>query len=1598
MFSVQGQGEPTPSISKLESRPPRQATLILVNNNVPCDELSFEQELTIGRHSSSDIQIQSKFISRHHAIVKRNENDQYVLHHLSSTNPSLVNGDSITAGERVLRDRDTLAFADKTFVFRAPPAPVPAPSPCVKLPSSSFAKHHPTLETIDEGTSCSMEDMSGKKSLDMPPPPPLSVQEIGDNQNKHSNSKSTSALPLSLKEAIERRRKSAGTVVAPVSSLSANTVSPLKIQSKEVEVKATTPAAVRRSLSKEEMIQVSRQRMASPLRLQIQSRLKQSTTESASGIEIKKFAPVKAAVAAESSPREKKRSLNTPLKNAIQRLRKSFGGHSLPQETSDVSAVTATVHISTAAVATDVAVTGESRTMSSALMKAIQARLKREEQLEQQQHSSPVTISASITAAAVTPRVSSQQQRLQVPRAPEEAAMAEKRHGLPPALREAILGRRRKSLSAKEAPPMATGRKSLRKSLVPHPASEFSMKNTPANKGAHEEVSEQTRPKALPTPIREGIQAARRLSLRQLVQVQATTPVAQPLASSKSTGKKSLRKLTAKKLRLGEEEEDVEEVHRSTTPLISAAMREDDGQLFAEDCLLAASVQISALAMVNELSDEHPLLSIGADDEAAAPEDGKSDDKGDCLPLFLDDAIVSILSPSHATRLSLNTDEQDDSDNEEEEEEAFEGVALYLPSSTVKQSPRMSLTSASKTPVTSGVSSATKMASSVSRRLSMSAADEEEDEDEAMDEVATQENDDDDEYDDDNDVDNEKFVEPASSSVRDRSQLLQSLEKKGRSRAQEENCEDAVIDWVSLLTEDDMHMLQSYVDQLLPSAAVILDGAGEVKSTDEESQELFALALDAYLRGMEFAHQLRHAPPMAAEMPTQRQQLQQKQNTQSSGETFSAPTNSMLMLPLTDLFKLPLDYIDASYADIDGDLVELYAQEIMAEAQVDESVAFGVALDAFLADPIEFRHRVGRLALPHLQPIHFLDEEEEGEEEEEYETQDEMVDVAEVDEEANVDAVEEEEKESVDVQPPEHLPTMGSVAVTPRHQRLSSEHIQLTSHKKGKQVHQEHARRISFLNNENSAVKAPAAHIDCQDETQQQQQLLEKLQSQLPVVASKFLLTSAAATPSSSASSTIAADQTLGMVAAQVPLPPSTVKKSGRKSLARRASQQLADVGTEESVELHDREEAEEPVSKKLRYSMAHEAASVPLPPSTVKQQPVSRRSSSRSRDLVASTPIANVALALEAAEVLLPLSTVKKSVKKNAAASVEQASPSQFLADEAAQVPLPPSTVKKSVKKGATAGVERTSPSQFLADEAAYVPLPPSTIKKSKQASHRQSLQTPNKRVGQEAAQVPLPPSTGRKASTPGAAAGAPEEMDVDGEEDDGDAHDDSEDLSHRASIVSNPPSETSTSMIDIPINFKHEDAEEDRVEEEEHQPSAPVPLATAPTETTMEDVEPEVEMIVAPVKKVKKSVASTATRGKKSTAKKDIPAEEEVSAAAVEIPERTVTVEEVPPSKPAPAPAPAVGRGRGRKTVEVVEEPEPVAVETSSSSSNVPESEKVSGKKRGRSTTVPGVVKEEPVAVVPVIRSAEQPEAAVVKPAVTKRGGRAAKNVTTM
>jgi hypothetical protein len=62
------------------------------------------------------------------------------------------------------------------------------------------------------------------------------------------------------------------------------------------------------------------------------------------------------------------------------------------------------------------------------------------------------------------------------------------------------------------------------------------------------------------------------------------------------------------------------------------------------------------------------------------------------------------------------------------------------------------------------------------------------------------------------------------------------------------------------------------------------------------------------------------------------------------------------------LFQLPSDYNDEEDRDIE--MVEQYAEELQEAANLDAAIAYGIALDSFIADPIEFRKHMGSFVEP----------------------------------------------------------------------------------------------------------------------------------------------------------------------------------------------------------------------------------------------------------------------------------------------------------------------------------------------------------------------------------------------------------------------------------------------------------------------------------------------------------------------------------------------------------------------------------------------------------------------------------------------------------
>eukprot|EP01039_Chlorochromonas_danica_P000293 gene293-315_t len=208
---------------------------------------------------------------------------------------------------------------------------------------------------------------------------------------------------------------------------------------------------------------------------------------------------------------------------------------------------------------------------------------------------------------------------------------------------------------------------------------------------------------------------------------------------------------------------------------------------------------------------------------------------------------------------------------------------------------------------------------------------------------------------------------------RARESLLGSLQRKVR--VDGEMAEDPI----AALTDEELELIEGYADRLPETDGI-------------DDMERFAIALDAYLRGIEQAQQWREAAskssegsdrliaplpssPSRSEVPataaaaSSSPQVDQVAKTESV--EVSAPAaapaveiNEQALDGLWEMFVLPPAYLDALHDDLDHQLVEVYAEEIRCATGVDEGVAFGVALDAFLADPVAFRHRIGHLALP----------------------------------------------------------------------------------------------------------------------------------------------------------------------------------------------------------------------------------------------------------------------------------------------------------------------------------------------------------------------------------------------------------------------------------------------------------------------------------------------------------------------------------------------------------------------------------------------------------------------------------------------------------
>jgi chromosome segregation ATPase len=107
---------------KVVEAPPEGATRLLIRTDGDTEVLHvLSRKTTVGRTPDNDLQIDAKFISRHHAVILAGPN-QTIIEDLNSTNGILVNNRRVTRS--ALKDGDNVTIGRTRFRFAARPSRV----------------------------------------------------------------------------------------------------------------------------------------------------------------------------------------------------------------------------------------------------------------------------------------------------------------------------------------------------------------------------------------------------------------------------------------------------------------------------------------------------------------------------------------------------------------------------------------------------------------------------------------------------------------------------------------------------------------------------------------------------------------------------------------------------------------------------------------------------------------------------------------------------------------------------------------------------------------------------------------------------------------------------------------------------------------------------------------------------------------------------------------------------------------------------------------------------------------------------------------------------------------------------------------------------------------------------------------------------------------------------------------------------------------------------------------------------------------------------------------------------------------------------------
>jgi hypothetical protein len=199
--------------------------------------------------------------------------------------------------------------------------------------------------------------------------------------------------------------------------------------------------------------------------------------------------------------------------------------------------------------------------------------------------------------------------------------------------------------------------------------------------------------------------------------------------------------------------------------------------------------------------------------------------------------------------------------------------------------------------------------------------------------------------------------------------LLSSMEKKGAEAVIGPMSAEMVADIMAAITDEELGMVDDYAKQL-------------VAVTGMEDEEAYARCLDAFIQGVEAATRLNRAPSPVAS-PAASTSATPVVTTSDSAVATASPQQQPEQTTVAVISaESQIDFLEQKKLDLQ--LIIAYADDLEYSASLRPEIAYGIALDTYLADPISFRSNVRAMKTDPCTPIEWVEYEGDGGWEQDY--------------------------------------------------------------------------------------------------------------------------------------------------------------------------------------------------------------------------------------------------------------------------------------------------------------------------------------------------------------------------------------------------------------------------------------------------------------------------------------------------------------------------------------------------------------------------------------------------------------------------------------